>query len=126
MTKTTLKHNPNLQPPKDSVSPRQIILPQGLPPTSHRKVLKTRAAPPAILSSGSVDWETAKELFDRFFKHVSVSSVYPSSFQEMNIYSVFYYLPAFVSVLDPVLHTVQNVYERDPFLLTVSKSSPPI
>ncbi|KAF8496972.1 hypothetical protein BU17DRAFT_72427 [Hysterangium stoloniferum] len=79
MTKTTLKQNPNLQPPKDSVSPRQIISPQGLPPTSHRRVLKTRAAPARY----SFEWP-------------------------------------FVSVLDPVLHTVRNVYERDPFLLTVS------
>ncbi|KAF8515128.1 hypothetical protein BU17DRAFT_68073 [Hysterangium stoloniferum] len=66
MTKTTLKQDPNLQQPKDSASPQQIIAPQDLPPTSHRRALKTRAAPPSILSSGSVDWETAKELFDRF------------------------------------------------------------
>ncbi|KAF8501819.1 hypothetical protein BU17DRAFT_102216 [Hysterangium stoloniferum] len=98
MTKTTLNQNPNLQPPKDSVSPQQIISPHGLPPTSHRRVLKMRAAPPAILSSRLVDWETAKELFDiRFFKYVS----------------------PFLSVLDPVLHTVRNVYEGDPCLLTV-------
>ncbi|KAF8515145.1 hypothetical protein BU17DRAFT_68084 [Hysterangium stoloniferum] len=95
MTKTTLNQNPNLQPPKDSISPRQIISPHGLPPTSHRRVLKRRAAPPAILSSGLVDWETAKELFDIFFKYVS----------------------------DPVLHTVRNVYERNPCHLTVSISS---
>ncbi|KAF8515132.1 hypothetical protein BU17DRAFT_68075 [Hysterangium stoloniferum] len=98
MTKTTLNQNPNLQPPKDSVSPRQIISAHGLPPTSHRRVLKMRAAPPTILSSRLVDWETAKELFDIFFKYVS----------------------PFLSVLNPVLHTVRNVYDRDPFLLTVS------
>ncbi|KAF8515159.1 hypothetical protein BU17DRAFT_93869 [Hysterangium stoloniferum] len=58
------ERNSNLQPTKDLVLLRQVISPQGLLPTSHRRVLGTRGAPPAILSSGLVDSETAKELFD--------------------------------------------------------------
>ncbi|KAF8493117.1 hypothetical protein BU17DRAFT_103886 [Hysterangium stoloniferum] len=72
------QRNSNLQPMKDLVLLRQVISPQGLPPTSHRRVLGTRGAPPAILSSG----------------YVSVSSVYPSSFQKTNVYSAFCYLSA--------------------------------
>ncbi|KAF8498313.1 hypothetical protein BU17DRAFT_103119 [Hysterangium stoloniferum] len=78
-----------------------------------------RAATRAILANGLVDWETTGELFDIFFKYVSVSSVYPSSLQKTDVYSVFYYLPALRIPLRPRSPHVQNVYERDPFLFTV-------
>ncbi|KAF8515154.1 hypothetical protein BU17DRAFT_93862 [Hysterangium stoloniferum] len=58
-----------------------------------------RAATRAILANGLVDWETAGELFDIFFKYVSVSTLR---------------IP-----LRPRSPHVQNVYERDPFLFTV-------
>ncbi|KAF8498310.1 hypothetical protein BU17DRAFT_72353 [Hysterangium stoloniferum] len=45
------EQNSNPQPTKDLVLLRQVISPQGLPPTSHRRVLGTRGAPPAILST---------------------------------------------------------------------------
>ncbi|KAF8501821.1 hypothetical protein BU17DRAFT_71979 [Hysterangium stoloniferum] len=83
------ERNSNLQPTKDLVLLRQVISPQGLPPTSHRRVLGTRGAPPAILSSGLVDSETAKELFD-------------------------IYVSPFVSILNHVLHTVQSGLRTGP------------
>ncbi|KAF8508424.1 hypothetical protein BU17DRAFT_99824 [Hysterangium stoloniferum] len=85
------EQNSNLQPTKDLVLLRQVISPQGLP-TSHRRGLGTRGAPPAILSSFSifgVDFS-----FSNGGRYVSVSSVYPSSFQKTNVYSAFSYLSA--------------------------------
>ncbi|KAF8508416.1 hypothetical protein BU17DRAFT_70815 [Hysterangium stoloniferum] len=84
-----------------------------------RRVLNVRAATRAILANGLVDWATAGELFDIFFKYVGGSSVYPSSLQKTDVYSVFYYLPALRIPLTPHSPHVQNVYERDPFLFTV-------
>ncbi|KAF8514669.1 hypothetical protein JB92DRAFT_2718976, partial [Gautieria morchelliformis] len=69
-------------------------------PTSNlalRRVLNERETPPPIVASGLVSWAEAGELFTIFYEKCT----------------------PFVSVLDPVLHTVSSVYERCPFLFTV-------
>ncbi|KAF8504983.1 hypothetical protein BU17DRAFT_71576 [Hysterangium stoloniferum] len=48
------------------------------------------------------------------------SNLAPKGLENARYPARYFFEWPFVSVLDPVLHTVQNVYERDPFLLTVS------
>ncbi|KAF8502514.1 hypothetical protein BU17DRAFT_71894 [Hysterangium stoloniferum] len=84
------EQNSNLQPTKDLVLLRQVISPQGLLPTSHRRVLGTRGAPPAILSSFSI--------FGVDFSFSNGGR----------------YVSPFVSILNHVLHTAQSGLRTGP------------